>query len=286
MMYRTLIAISDLAAHLDDPDWVVVDCRFSLLDPGRGRKEYLRAHVPGAVYAHLDDELSGPILHGVTGRHPLPSPAAVAERFGNWGITDGVQVTAYDDAGGGIAARLWWMLRFLGHDAAAVLDGGWPAWDAEGRPTAAGAESQPRRTFTPRVRENWTVDAEQVDALRVDPAWKLLDAREAIRFRGEEEPIDPVAGHIPGALSVPFLDNLEESGRFRSRDALRSRFDEIIGTTPPKRVVSHCGSGVTACHNILAMEHAGLPGGRLYPGSWSEWITDPARAVAADEKSS
>lgn len=279
MTYRTLIDPSDLAAHLEDADWVIIDCRFSLTDTGRGREQYRQSHIPGAVYAHLDDDLSGRIVPGETGRHPLPATERAAETFGAWGIADGVQVVAYDDDGGGIAARLWWMLHYLGHDAAAVLDGSWAAWTAQNRPEKSGIETNVARSFTPRVRESWIVDADRVDAIRRDDDWKLLDAREAKRYRGEEEPIDAVAGHIPGALSVPFMENLDASGRFLDHEALRGRFGEIIGSTPPEHVVSHCGSGVTACHNILAMEHAGISGSRLYPGSWSEWITDENRAV-------
>ena len=280
MSYRTLIPASELAKHVDDARWVIVDCRFTLSEPERGREDYFRSHIPGAVYAHLDRDLSGAAVPGKTGRHPLPSPERAAERFGSWGISDGVQVVAYDDGSGGIAARLWWMLRYLGHDDAAVLDGGWGAWIEEERPVASGAEVNPARSFSARVREHWIVDAERVDAIRRDEDWKLLDAREAGRFHGEEEPIDPIAGHIPGARSAPFMENLDASGRFLSREALRGRFGEIIGTTPPERVVSHCGSGVTACHNILALEHAGLAGSLLYPGSWSEWITEEEREVA------
>ncbi len=277
MMYRTLISTSDLAGHLEDAGWVIVDCRFSLGDAERGRKDYARGHVPRAVYAHLDDDLSGPVVPGQTGRHPLPSPERAAETFGRLGISDDVQVVAYDDAGGAIAARLWWMLHYFGHEAAAVLEGGWIAWKQERRAAASGVETNSQRTFTPRVQEAWTVDAEGLDAVREDRSWKVLDARDSTRYFGEVEPIDPVAGHIPGALSAPYMENLDEFGRFRTVEALRGRFEGLVGATPPDRVVSYCGSGVTACHNLLAMEHAGLSGGRLYPGSWSEWITDPDR---------
>ncbi|MEX2399932.1 MAG: sulfurtransferase [Rhodothermales bacterium] len=283
MTYRTLISIPDLAANLNDENVVVVDCRFSLDDPDYGSRAYEKAHVPGAVYAHLDHDLSAPIVPGETGRHPLPSPDRAAATFAGWGIGDGIQVVAYDDAGGAIAGRLWWTLRYLGHYPAAVLDGGWTGWMEDGRPTASGTENRSPRSFEPRVHTGWTVDAPTVDDRRTNPSWVLLDARDGVRYRGEEEPIDPIPGHIPGALSAPFKANLDATGRFKSPEALRERFVGLIGTTPPGHVISQCGSGVTACHNILAMEHAGLSGGLLYPGSWSEWITDPNRPVATVE---
>ncbi|NBC18742.1 MAG: sulfurtransferase [Bacteroidetes bacterium] len=282
MPHTTLISAQALHAHLDDPDWAVVDCRFALDDPEAGRRAYEAAHVPGAVYAHLDDDLSGPIVPGVTGRHPLPSVDEVAETLSAWGIDADVQVGVYDDAGGALAARLWWMLRWLGHDAAAVLDGGWPAWQAAGFPTCSGVEQRPRRTFVPEPCPDLIVDAEDVEALRTDPRYRLLDARAAVRYRGEEEPLDPVAGHIPGARSAPYADNLKADQHLRSPEALRERFEAIIGETPAERVVCYCGSGVTAAHDLLAFAHAGLGLPRLYPGSWSEWITDPDRPVAPE----
>lgn len=283
MGHTSLIPTGDLAHHLDDPHWVIVDCRFSLDDTKRGRKEYLAAHIPRAVYAHLDEDLSAPVIAGETSRHPLPSTDEMAERFGRMGIGDGTQVVAYDDAGGAIAARLWWMLQYLGHDAAAVLDGGWPAWIAENRPVHEGAERNEPQTLTAKPREHLIVDAEDVERIRHDPAWRLLDARDAARYRGEVEPIDPVSGHIPGALSAPFKENLSDDGRFRSQEELRARFRGILGDTPSDRVATHCGSGVTAAHNILAMRHAGLGDAKLYAGSWSEWILSPTRPVAKGE---
>lgn len=283
MALTTLCAPSDLAAHLDDPAWAVVDCRFSLNDVDRGRRDYLAGHVPGAVYAHLDDDLSGPVERGRTGRHPLPDPDAFARTLSRWGIGPGVQVVAYDDAGGAIAARLWWMLRWVGHDAVAVLDGGWPRWVREGHPTRSGTEDRPPRTFEPRLRPDLVADAAEVDRLRQDSTARLLDARAGARFRGEVEPIDPVAGHIPGALSAPHEANLDVTGCFLPAEALRAYYEALRRGAPAERVVSYCGSGVTAAHNLLAMAHAGLEGARLYPGSWSEWITDPARPVATGD---
>jgi len=280
MAFTTLIDPETLQAHLEDPDWVVVDCRFSLSDPAHGRRAYQEAHIPGAVYAHLDEDLSGPIVAGRTGRHPLPDPDWLARKLSAWGIDHRTQVVAYDDAGGAFAARLWWLLGWLGHDAVAVLDGGWPRWVREGRPVRGGIETRPSRTFVARIRPERVVSADEVLQHLHDPCWRLLDARAPERYRGEQEPIDPVAGHIPGAVNAPFAENLTPEGTFRLPEQLRQRFEALLGDVPPERVICYCGSGVTAAHNLLAMAHAGLPGARLYAGSWSEWITDPRRPVA------
>lgn len=279
MIYSTLISALELARHVFDPGWVVVDCRYSLDDAERGLRDYAEQHVSGAVYAHLDADLSGEIVSGRTGRHPLPSLDEMAETFSSMGITRGVQVVAYDDVGGAVAARLWWMLHFCGHDAAAVLDGGWQRWIGSELPVRSGMEQNVRRAFVPQARTEWIVDAAQVDELRTRPDWHLIDARDAERYRGETEPIDPVAGHIPGAASAPFTENLEEDGSFLPPSELRRRFERVVGGSPADRVVSYCGSGVTAAHNLLAMAHAGLGYGRLYAGSWSEWITDSDRPI-------
>ncbi len=278
MTYTTLIQPSDLAAHLGDPGWAVVDVRFSLDDPARGRRAYAEAHIPGATYAHLDEDLSGPVRPGVTGRHPLPTPEAFAATLGRLGIGNTTQVVAYDDAGGAIAARLWWMLRWLGHDAVAVLDGGFPAWQAGGYAVRGGEEVPAPARFVPHPRPALLADVE--DIVRRAPGVRLLDARAAERYRGEVEPIDPVAGHIPGALSAPFRENLDDRGRFLPPDVLRRRFERLLGGAPQADVICYCGSGVTAAHNLLALAHAGFAGARLYPGSWSHWITDPERPVA------
>jgi thiosulfate/3-mercaptopyruvate sulfurtransferase len=283
MSYGTLVSTAILATHLDDPDWAVVDCRFALADPTLGRTKYLEQHIPGAVYADVDRDLSAPVQKGVTGRHPLPTPEAAASMLGRLGIGPGVQVVAYDDAGGGMAARLWWLLRWLGHDAVALLDGDWRAWVREMRPTRADEEQRPPRTFTPHVRPGWVVDSAELAARLSDPTLRLLDARAADRFRGENEIIDPVAGHIPGATSAPYLANLDAQGYFRPADELAARFAGLIGDTPPQDVIVYCGSGVTAAQNLLAIAHAGLGDARLYAGSWSEWITDPARPVATGD---
>src|SRR5262245_12298666 len=278
MSFRTLISSSALALHLGDDNFVIVDCRFLLSDTSWGEQTYASAHIPGAVYAHLDRDLSGP-KSGTNGRHPLPDPAALARTFGRLGIADNVQVVAYDQDNGSFASRLWWMLRWLGHDAVAVLDGGFAKWTAEGRETLSGIETCRARTFTAALRPDMLVDAPRVDTLRRDRAWRLLDARAPERFRGEVEPIDRVAGHIPGAANHPFLTNMDTDGTFLPPEDLRARLQAATGGSASDHVISYCGSGVTACHNLLALEHAGLTGAKLYAGSWSEWSSDPSREI-------
>lgn len=277
-MHTTFIDAREAALHLDDPDWVFVDCRFTLADTELGRRSYLGAHVPGAVYAHLDEDLCGPIMRGVTGRHPLPTKQRVTEVFSRFGIDINAQVVAYDDLSGQLAAgRLWWMLKWAGHEAVAVLDGGMKRWAALGLPTRAGAEARPARHFTPRFDDAQLASAQEILG---NPGLLVLDSRAADRYRGENEIIDPVAGHIPGALSVPFAENIEADGSVSAVGALRKRFAPLAGDRAPGEVVFYCGSGVSAAQNIIAFEHAGLGRPRLYVGSWSDWITDPARPVA------
>ncbi|MBI4421611.1 MAG: sulfurtransferase [Gemmatimonadetes bacterium] len=278
--YTTLLSPQDLRPHLEAPDWAIVDCRFAIRDPGVGRTAYLACHIPGAVYAHIGEDLSGPVVPGKTGRHPLPSPERLAERLSGWGIDSATQVAAYDDSGGSMAVSLWWLLRWLGHRRAALVDGGWQAWQAAGYPTRPGAESRTPRRFVPWVRAEHVVDAATVTEIRTDAAWRLFDSRAADRYRGENETIDPVAGHIPGAISAPFAENLGPDGRFRSADELRRRFGELLNGAPADHAVFYCGSGITAAHNVLAVAHAGLGDARLYRGSWSDWITDSSRPVA------
>jgi thiosulfate/3-mercaptopyruvate sulfurtransferase len=280
MKYDALISIQDLRANLGNPDWVFVDCRFDLSDKTIGKEHYLEAHIPGAVYAHLDNDLASPVIPGKTGRHPLPDVETFAETLSKWGIDGSVQVIAYDDDSGKYAARLWWLLRWLGHDAVAVLDGKFSHWVEAGFPTTAGIEANKIRSFTPHIRPELMVDADRVMAIRNDPAFRLIDSRTEDRFHGIMEPLDPVAGHIPGAVNAFFGDNLTKEGHFKSKADLRARFDKIIGVAPPEKVVLYCGSGVTAAHNLLALIHAGLGEALLYPGSWSEWITDPDRPIA------
>ena len=278
-MHTTLVTPSELAAHLDDPAWVVVDVRHELSQPDTwGEAQYRAGHIPGAVFAHLDRDLSGPTT-GRNGRHPLPSPEACAATFGRLGIDAGRQVVAYDQRNGAYASRLWWMLRWLGHDAAAVLDGGFEAWQRAGLPLATDAPMPVPARFAIR-RTGPTVETPEVAASLATGELLLIDARGAERYRGDVEPLDPVAGHIPGAVNRPFTVNLDADGRFRPASVLREEFGALLGARSLDAVVHQCGSGVTACHNLLAMEIAGLPGTRLYPGSWSEWCADPARPVA------
>ncbi len=277
-MFTTLISAPDLAAHLADPGFVIVDCRFKLDDTEAGRRAYYEAHIPGAVYAHLDYDLSG-WKTGANGRHPLPSPRIMAATFGAWGIDSTKQVVAYDDAGGGMgAARLWWMLRYLGHEAVAVLDGGWQAWLATmpQLPTEEGITVKIPATFEGEPRADMR---RETDSL-LSGDLTLFDARALARYRGDEEPIDKVAGRIPGAKHFFWGSALDIEGRFLPPDQLREKLLKVIGTVPPEQCVFYCGSGVSAASNLLAMEVAGLSGAKLYPGSWSEWCSDPTRPIA------
>jgi thiosulfate/3-mercaptopyruvate sulfurtransferase len=280
-MRTTLISAEELHQHLGLPDWAIVDCRFSLTDEDLGRREYRKAHIPGAVYAHLNEDLSGPVIRGQTGRHPLPAVAAIVEKLSTWGVEQGVQVVAYDDYTGGMAAaRLWWLLNWLGHPAVAVLDGGWLEWVRSGGPARTGEENRPWRTFIPSIKADLMVESEEVSVAVHDPGVRIIDARGADRYRGENETIDPVAGHIPGAVSAPYLENLDPDGKFISPEALRARFSDLLAGHPAEQAVFYCGSGVTAAQALLAMAQSGLGMGRLYAGSWSEWILDPGRPVA------
>lgn len=279
MPFTTLISTEELAAHLDDPNWAIVDCRFDLAQTEWGREAYREAHIPGAVYAHLDLDLSG-LKTETSGRHPLPDEMRFLMRVSRWGIGNDTQVVAYDQDNGMWASRLWWLLRYIGHTAVAVLDGGFAKWVREGRPTRAGDE---RRAFVSRsgsTRKSMMVTADEVERLRTDPACRLIDSRAPERYRGEVEPIDPVAGHIPGAVNHYNLSNVNDDGTFLAPEALRATFRALLGEVPTSQVMTYCGSGVAAAHNLLAMEVAGLSGARMYPGSWSEWCRDPDRPVA------
>jgi thiosulfate/3-mercaptopyruvate sulfurtransferase len=282
MPFTTLVDTATLAAHLGNPGWVVVDCRFMLTDRAWGSREYLARHIPGAVYAHLDDDLSGS-RSGHNGRHPLPDAVALARVLGGFGISNGVQVVAYDQDGGSFASRLWWLLRWMGHDDAAVLDGGIARWIAEERPTASGKETRPARIFAGSPHPELVAGLDEI--ARTSSSRRLIDVRAAERYRGEVEPVDRVPGHIPGAVNDYFMQNLNEQGMFRATDVLRARLVAVLGSARPDEAICYCGSGVTACHELLALEIAGLPGARLYPGSWSEWSSDPSRPVerAANE---
>ena len=277
-MFTTLISVADLAAHRDDAGWVVCDCRHDLADVEAGRRAYRESHIPGACFVHLDRDLSAPLTDR-NGRHPLPDPDRFARRVGELGISNGSQVVAYDASGGYYAARMWWMLRWLGHGAAAVLDGGWDAWLKAGMAVSASVpEARPARFVRLAALVRSVTAGEIASGLETGPG-RLLDARSPDRYRGENETLDPVAGHIPGAINRFFKLNLEADGRFKPAAALRKEFTGLLAGDVPGNVTHYCGSGVTACHNLFAMEIAGLGGSRLYPGSWSEWISDRSRPV-------
>ena len=282
MFSNTLVSTADLAAHLDDPLWIVFDCRFTLTDPQAGRRAYEAGHIPGARYADLDTDLSAPPGAG-TGRHPLPDPQVLARKLSDWGVGVNRQVVVYDDSYNSIAVRMWWLLRWLGHPGVAVLDGGWPKWVREKRPTTLQAP-MPQHALFPHLPEaSQVAHADEILQGLSDPCHLLIDARPERRFTGEYEPLDPVAGHIPGAINWPFEENLDFDGTFLAPEALRENYQALLKGRAPHEVIHVCGSGVTACHNVLAMEIAGLSGSRLYPGSWSEWITDPSHPVATGE---
>ena len=277
--YDTLIAAEALASHIDAPDWVVFDCRFDLADPGFGRRVYALGHLPGAFFLDVEEDLSGPKT-GRNGRHPLPDPQRLAATLARCGVGAETQVVAYDDAGGMSAARLWWLLRWMGHRRVAVLDGGIQAWLGTGLPTRAGPPPpRPEACFSVVIGPQ-CVGADEVLAHLDRGDMVVLDGRSPDRFRGENEMLDPVAGHIPGALNRFYRDNMDERGHFKPAATLRENFSSLLGAHPAPDVVHHCGSGVSACVNVLAMEVAGLPGSRLYAGSWSEWCADPSRPVA------
>lgn len=286
--YTSLIGVDDaarlLAAHdAGSPEApLVFDCRFDLADVHAGEHAYAAAHLPGAHYLHLERDLSGPTT-GRNGRHPLPARDALARVLAAHGMTPGRQVVAYDAQGGIFTARLWWLMRWLGHEAVAVLDGGLPAWRGAGLPVTDDTSPALPGTFTPATPLTGTIDADALAASLPRAAYLIVDARSPDRFRGENETLDPVGGHIPGALNRFFKNNLTSDGRFKPAALLREEFTALLGTVPPARAVMQCGSGVTACHHLLAMEVAGLQRAVLYPGSWSEWCADPARPVATGD---
>lgn len=277
MVYDSLISASDVYKNLDNKDWVIIDCHFDLAEPEAGWEEHQKEHIPGALYAHLNRDLSGKIIPGKTGRHPLPKIKDFSETVSDWGIDGKVQVVAYDNGGGKIAARLWWLLKWLGHESVAVLDGGLKAWKAEGFPLERKVNSNLRRNFQPALRPDMTKDLSQ-DANNLPSDFLIIDSRAPERFKGEEEPIDPVAGRIPGSINIFFQDNLTSNDKFRPAEELVERFSKRINRTS-ENVVFYCGSGVTAAHNILALYASGKGLAKLYPGSWSEWITEPNRPI-------
>ena len=275
-----LVTVTQLASMLDAPDVRIVDCRFELTDTAAGKRSYDAGHIPGAVYADLDRDLAGPVRAG-TGRHPLPDPADLAETFARFGISSDTRVVVYDEGPGAVAARAWWLLRWLGHDNAAVLDGGFGAWLASGAATETHEPGVSRGSFIASPREELVLETPEIIAAgERTTELNLIDVRAMERYIGAEEPIDAVAGHIPGTLSLPYIDNVREDGHWRSPAELRDRLTERIGEPSGQAWAVMCGSGVTACHLVLAGLLAGYDEPRVYVGSWSEWISDPARPTA------
>ncbi|MBI4985465.1 MAG: sulfurtransferase [Rhodocyclales bacterium] len=282
-MSGLLVSAAELAAHAGDAGWRVFDCRHDLRDTQYGAKAYAKEHIPGALFLHLDRDLSGPTT-GRNGRHPLPAVEVFAAKMAACGVGPDTQVVAYDNEANAFAARLWWMLRWLGHENVAVLDGGLAGWKRAKQPLTAEVPQVAAADFAPRPRGG-LVDAGYVQARLGKPEMLLLDARSEERYAGQNETLDPVGGHIPGAVNRFYLDNLDDAGvYFKPADELHAEFDALLAGRATSAVVQQCGSGVTACHNVLAMEIAGLPGSLLYAGSWSEWCADPARPVATGDK--
>ena len=284
MPLAQLLDVTTLHARLGEPGLVILDCRFALDDPTYGARSYAEAHIPGAQFADLERDLSGPVVKGVTGRHPLPEAAQLLERLRAWGISQDSDIVLYDDGPGAFAARAWWLLAWLGkREGVYLLDGGLKAWKAGGLALDNSTPAVSPGHFSGQADACLLRDAAQLQQDLHSPALTLLDARALPRFRGEVEPLDPVAGHIPGALCAVFTDNLDSDGRFLPATQLRQRFDALRGEKPVESLVAYCGSGVTACHNLFALCLAGYPLAPLYAGSWSEWITDPARPVATGD---
>jgi thiosulfate/3-mercaptopyruvate sulfurtransferase len=279
MSYNTLISADTAYQHLGHSNWVFIDCRFSLADSNAGLQAYQAGHIPNARYAHLNEDLSSPITPQL-GRHPLPDFNALVEKIICWGITCNNQVVVYDDANGAFAGRLWWLLQCLGHSNVAVLDGGIKHWLAKDLPLSRSAPVGNAGMFQPFLDSGRWLDTATVQQGLAQNTICLVDARTPERYHGDYEPIDPVAGHVPGAINRPFQHNLADNGLFLPADTLHQQFTQLLQGKPPQQVVHMCGSGVTACHNLLAMEHAGLKGSKLYAGSWSEWIRDPNRPIA------
>ena len=282
-MYSTIVDVATLHENLSNPKLAVVDCRFRLENSNNGRERYLESHIPGAVYAHLDNDLAG-IPAEDTGRHPLPDLDTFRAKLSAWGISDDSQVVVYDDIGGGFAARLWWMLRYLGHPAVAVLDGGWKAWIEAEYPTTSGEEQRPPAVFTGEPNSAMVATMEVVENLvAAGNGGQLIDSRDPRRYRGEHEPIDPKAGHIPGAKNRFLGNNLDSTQHFRPAEELRAAFNNLLGEQSPTDTIVYCGSGVTACHNLLAMSIARVEGARLFIPSWSGWSSNPNRPIETEE---
>ncbi len=283
MKYSTIITPELLQANLDNPDWIVFDCRYSLADPAYGANAWDEEHIPGSRFVDLEQDLAGKVTDS-SGRHPLPSPAELADTLVRLGLKNDAQVIIYDDAFGSMAVRLWWSLRWLGMQSVALLDGGFPRWKRENRPLTDEKPLVEPGHFVARLHDDLWVACERVENCLSDAGHILIDARPEDRFAGERDPLDAVKGHIPGSLNRPFEDNLDIAGNFLGAEQLREEFVQLLGDTPPDHVIHTCGSGVTCCHNMLAMEIAGLHGSRTYIGSWSEWITNPQHPVATGDE--
>ena len=280
-LFNTLISAQELAAHISDPNWIILDCRHDLSDSNAGRSAYAEGHIPGAQFAHLDFDLSGNKIDAIgafCGRHPLPDREIFIARLRQWGINNNTQVIAYDAQGGIFAARLWWMMRWMGHGSVAVLDGGYQAWRAAQQTITTGTPPARRGTIHEQAPLVRLVSVHDVQSNILSKLKTLVDARSPDRFRGENETLDPIGGHIPGALNHFFKDNLQENGCFKSARQLQAEWAPLVPDA--RNAIMHCGSGVTACHNLLALEVAGMSGAALYAGSWSEWCIDPRRPVA------
>lgn len=281
-MYTTLISAADLKALINQPNVVIIDSRHVLSDLEKGRRDYQANHIPTAQFAHLDEDLSGEIIAGETGRHPFPSIEKITKNLSKWGIDEQVQVIVYDQGHGGIAARLWFMLKWLGHEKVAVLDGGWKNWETLGYPTDANIPEVTPKTFTPKPNADLLVDVQFMEQNIDNNELTYVDSRTSKRYRGEEEPIDPIAGHIPSALNAPWPENVGPDGLFLDKTTLAHRFLNLLKGQPKGPAIFYCGSGVTACHNLLALHHIGITTAKLFPGSWSEWIVDSEREVVVE----
>ncbi|MEJ2758543.1 MAG: sulfurtransferase [Anaerolineales bacterium] len=280
MAFDSIINVHQLNSHLNDPNWLVVDCRYDLFDPEYGEQAYLSAHIPGAVFADINTQLSGPVIPGKTGRHPLPQIDDLTKTFSNWGIDENTQVVGYDDGGGKFAARLWWLLHWLGHPQVAVLDGGIDIWKNANLPLETSPASRDRKQFIPNPQPQMIINLSQMNT--IPSKLTIIDSRAPERYAGKIENIDPVAGRIPRAKNRFFQKNLQEDLTFLTPKVLKNQFSTLLKESTPDNVVFYCGSGITGSHNVLAMYMSGLGMPKLYPGSWSEWITDPSRPIEKD----
>lgn len=281
MTYQALVSAESLFENLDHPDWVILDCRDLLTDAGFGHRSYLESHIPNASFCFLFDDFSSAITP-TTGRHPLPDMEKLSQKLGSLGIDENSQVVVYDDMSGAIAARMWWQIRTLGHKNVALLNGGLKYWQSQNLPMTAEIKTPKQKDFHGNFDDNQLIEVETVVENIEAKNFGLLDARAAPRYLGEKEPFDPVAGHVPNAINRDFMENLNEQGLFKSPEQLKQEFEKILQQCPNQEIVHMCGSGVTANHNMLAMEIAGLTGSKLFLGSWSQWVTDPSRPVATN----